>query len=498
MATICGIWFGFLKFAEIYSLFMDAGVVSHREFLIVVTVITLIFLGFYIYRTFIQSFKIKTDIRIRPYAMIVLSFISAIFIGTILLFLPVSRAAGAPPLSLVDSLFTATSAVCVTGLIVVDTGTYFSQFGQIVILGLIQIGALGIMTFAGFFTLFLGEKMSLYSKITTRHALNDIGASVTTKFIRAIIFTTFIIEIIGAGLLFIEFRKHFPLGEAIYTSVFHSISAFCNAGFSIYSDSVTAFVSNPLINIVMMLLIIIGGLGFFVILNVLNVIKKKKRRISLHTRIVVMTSIFLVIIGAVVFFLLEYNNILAEKSIGESVLVSFFSSVTTRTAGFNTVDFSSAKGVTLFFIVVLMFIGASPGSTGGGIKTTTFTTIALTAYNTLRGRPMVRFFGREFPVKVIRKAIVMFFISITWVTVISIVIGSIEDFDMMRVLFETVSAFGTVGLSTGITSDLSNLSKILITITMFAGRVGFFTLMLSLGFEKRTEIRRPEEKVIIG
>lgn len=493
------IWFTFLKFVDVYGLFIRDGKVYNSEFLIVLTVMTLLFIAYYIYKTIIKTFKLKEKIRINPYTLIALSFAGLIFIGTILLFLPVSRNPEMSPISLTDALFTATSSVCVTGLVVVDTGSYFSIFGQVLILILLQIGGLGIMTFSGFFTLIIGEKMSLFERYTARDAVSGFSASETGKFLVSIVLTTFIIEIIGAGLLLISFSKKMPFGQALYTSIFHSVSAFCNAGFSLFSNSLIAYKSNGLVNFTIMILIMLGGIGFSVLVNLFRKIKKKDTRFTLHTKLVLTATVFLILSGAIGFYFLEINNLLANIPLGNGILTSLFSSITTRTAGFNTVDFGQARESTLFFMSIFMFIGASPGSTGGGIKTTTIVILALTIYNTLRGRSHVRMFGREIPIDLIRKSLVLFFLSISWLAILILLIGSIESFTFSRVLFECVSAFGTVGLSTGITTQLSKVSKILITITMFAGRVGPLTLILSLGMNNpKGAVRRPKEKVLIG
>ena len=497
--VIVFVWFLFLRIVGVFPIFISHMGEKGKGFSIVLTVVTMLILFFYLYATLRKVVKTFREVKIKPYAMIALSFAGLIFIGGIILFLPISLASNQKVISLLDAFFTSTSAVCVTGLTVVDTGSFFSRFGQTVILVLIQLGGLGLMTFAAFFSVVTGEKMSIYGRVTLQTALSGGNLSTIGRFVKAIIFTTFFVEFIGAAFLFIRFSETKPLLEAIYFSIFHSVSAFCNAGFSLFSDNLCRFRGDILINVVVMLLIIVGGIGFPVIVNILERLRKKEKRLSLNTRLVLITTLCLIFFGAIIFYLMEQDNLLKGIPTKEKILASLFSSVTPRTAGFNTVDFGIAKEATLLFICILMFIGASPGGTGGGIKTTTFAVIVLNTINTMRDKLSVEIFNREIPFDVIRKSIIVFFLSILWLAAGTILIALTEKILLSKVLFEEFSAFGTVGLSTGITATLKPFSKIVLMMTMFIGRIGPMTLVFSLGMEtSRMIVRRPEEKVLTG
>ncbi len=491
-------WFSFLRFTFLHQTLVhqdDTGTGFH----ILLIILSLGFLLFYLIKTLRRVFHVEGQIKLKPYRLIAVSFLTVIFMGSILLFLPISRQAGQPPLSLLDAFFTATSAVCVTGLIVVDTGSYFSLFGQIVILLMIQVGALGIMTFAGFFSVIMGEKLSLFDRYTAQNAVNEMHSSGMNRFLISVVLTTVIIELSGSFFLWLRFKDILPWDQALYYSVFHAISAFCNAGFSLYSDSLMQFREDTWMNLVFMLLITLGGLGFAVIVNLRRLISGRERRLSLHSKLVLFSSAVLIILGATLFFILEYANILNGMKGGEKILTSLFSSVTTRTAGFNTIDYSQARPATLFMSSIMMFIGASPGSTGGGIKTTTIMIMIMTIYHTLKERSTIRVFGRDLHIETVRKALVLFFLSLAWVFLISIILSSLEDQAFINIMFECLSAFGTVGLSTGITPSLSPVSKSVIIITMFLGRLGPLTLMYSLGMQTRQfQFGRPVEKVQVG
>ncbi len=493
------VWFSFLYFSRIFPILDNPQDSSSGGLKTVLVLLSLVFLVVYFRSSLKSLFKKVGDFRLKPSSLITLSFVTVIFVGAILLFLPISRQPSQPPLHLVDAFFTATSAVCVTGLTVVDTGTYFSRFGQIVILFLIQIGALGIMTFTGFFTVLLGEKMSLFGRFTTQNAVNEAKSAGMGRFLISIISATFLIEMTGSLLLWFRFSSLMSWQEAIYYSIFHGISAFCNAGFSLYSDSLTRFQSDLLVNGVIMGLVILGGLGFAVIVNIKDNITGKAKTLSLHSKLVMTASAILIVMGAVIFLILEYHNLLEGKNLGQKIMISLFNSVTCRTAGFNTVDYSQARGATLFFNSILMFIGASPGSTGGGIKTTTFMVLIFTIYHTLRERSIIRVFGRDLHIETIRKGLVLFFLSLSWVFIVITVLSSVENQPFTHIMFETLSAFGTVGLSAGVTPTLSQTGKAIIMVTMLIGRVGPVTLMFSLGMNANPFLfARPVEKVQIG
>lgn len=447
--------------------------------------------------------------RLKPPQIIILSFLCAIVIGTILLSLPFAVKDG-NKISLVDSLFTATSATCVTGLIVKDTGSFFSPFGKIVILALFQIGGLGIMTFSTLFAIALGRKLTIRENVVIQRALNQQKVENLKDLIKYILAITLGVEFIGAALLFLRWTRteNWTLADTLIKSVFHSISAFCNAGFCLFSTSFGRFFSDPYINIIMISLIFIGGIGFVVILDLpkLFAFRKGFTKINIQTKMVLTVSIVLIIIGALSIFFMERNNVLAGSTFKDRIFASLFQSFTSRTAGFNTVNIGNLLTPTLLVIVFLMFIGASPGSTGGGIKTCTFGILFATVNAMLHNKDRVSVFKATIPKEVVRKALVVFFLAITWIFLSAVALLFIEQARLgnsgnyfMKILFEVTSAFGTVGLSTGITPHLSAFGKILIIVTMFVGRIGPLTAALAIALQQEKVIYTyPEERVMVG
>ncbi len=466
------------------------------NFNIIIKFFVLIVIIFYFIRSFSLDFSKRRKLQIKPYAVISFSFLILIFTGSLLLFLPFSSSNG---LKYIDALFTATSAVCVTGLSVIDISR-LSIFGQIVLITLVQIGGLGLMVFTALFSYLLGEKLSAYERLTLKNALSTDNVSMIYKFVSFIVIITFMFEGLGALMFFLEFRKIMPLSNAIYYSIFHSISAFCNAGFSLFPDSFMSFRTNFVVNLNLMFLIVVGGIGFPVLYNIYNIIRKREERLNLHTKLVLTTTFILILAGAIIIFLMEYENQLKELKTLEKIIASFFASITPRTAGFNTIDYSKIRNSTLVFTCILMFIGGSPGSTAGGIKTTSFIVIFLNTINVLRDRKVVNLFQREITFDSIRKSIVVFILSLNLILFQVILISFIETkFTLEKIIFEVVSAFGTVGLSTGITPYLSSISKILLIITMFLGRVGTITVIFSLGLTSKKVLNKfPEESVLTG
>ncbi|UCB46980.1 MAG: hypothetical protein JSV25_06060 [Spirochaetota bacterium] len=445
-------------------------------------------------REIISSFKVK------PAQLIVVSFASIIIIGSFLLYLPYSRPEGTS-MRYIDALFTSTSAVCVTGLIVVDTGTAFSRLGHIFLLLLIQAGGLGIMTIAAFIQITLGSTMSLYGRFQTASVLDHANVKNLYSIIRAIFAITFILEIAGVLLLLPYFTETRETGlSALFYSLFHSISAFCNAGFSLYSESFMGARSNVYVNLVMILLIVLGGLGFTVLLNISRkLVKGHRERVTVQTRIVLISSIIFIFFGAASFYLFERDGILATMRPHEKYLASFFQSVTTRTAGFNTVKISSLKPFTLFMMSILMFIGASPGSTGGGIKTTTFFILILSIVTISREQRFNTVSKRRIPYQVINRSFAIVVCALGLVILGTLLLGFSEQFSFIQIFFETVSAFGTVGLSTGITPYLSDFGKIVIIVCMFAGRLGPLTLVVATRKRPGTRmVTYPEERIMVG
>lgn len=435
-----------------------------------------------------------------PPRILVFGFAMIIVLGAFLLTLPFASSDGSR-LPFINALFTATSATCVTGLVVVDTGTYFSVFGKIVILALIQIGGLGFMTMATLIALVLRKKISLKERLILQEAMNQTSMEGIVRLIRRVIIYSLTIELVGAVLFALRFAFDMPFGKAAWFGVFHSISFFNNAGFDIFGNfrSLTMYVGDPLVNIVSMLLIIFGGLGFVVMADLLEF--RKNKRLSLHSKVVLSTTAALIAVGAVVIFIFEFSNskTLGSLDWGGKILSSFFQSVTPRTAGANTLDYTQLRQATVFFTIILMFIGASPGSTGGGIKTTTFTTLVGAVIAMIRGREDIVLFHYRLAKDRIYKALTITMLSLTLVIFVTMLLSTTEDQQFLRILFETTSAFGTVGLSTGITPELTFFGKIVISLTMFAGRLGPLTLAYALGPKTEKELYRyPEGKITIG
>lgn len=439
-------------------------------------------------------------LRLSPPQILVMGFGGIILIGTILLMLPISNTTG-EPLNFMDALFTATSATCVTGLVVVDTGTFFSSFGQVVIMFLIQIGGLGFMTMATLFALVLKRRISLKDRLVLQEAMNQSSMEGIVRLIRRVLLYSLVIEACGALLLTLRWAFDMPFGRALYYGAFHAVTMFNNAGFDLFGDfkSLTGFVYDPLVNFVVMFLIVSGGIGFIVMADLVDY--KKNRKLSLHSKVVLSMTGALILIGAVVIFIFELTNpkTLGSLNWGGKILGSFFQSVTPRTAGANTLDITGLRQATQFFMVILMFIGASPGSTGGGIKTTTFTMMIAAVIAMMRGRDDIVLFRYRLVQERILKALTITLLALLLVITVSMILSTTEDSSFLSILFEATSAFGTVGLSMGLTPHLSLFGKLLICITMFAGRLGPLTLAYALGPKRGKELyRHPEGKMIIG
>ncbi len=444
-----------------------------------------------------------------PTIVLVASFAATILVGAVILKLPMMSVSR--HIDFIDALFTATSAVCVTGLIVVDTGSYFTLTGQWVVLLLIQIGALGILTFSTFFVILLRGEASLRGRMLIQEAMTHFPYRNLFQLVRNILFFTFGAEAIGAVLLWLVFRARYGNAAAGYYSIFHAVSAFCNAGFSPWADSLMGYVDNASVNIIIMLLIIAGGLGFTVIIDIGKLFLPREeglRRLSLHSRLVLTTTCALIVGGAALFWLLERVDVaFTGRPFFEQILASFFHSVSARTAGFNTVNIGGLANATLFLLIFLMFVGASPGSVGGGVKTTTFSIYLIMVVSYLRGKQHVEVFGRTIPPRIISKAIATTAMAFALIIVSTYLVQVFETGRSGRVgppyfmdwLFEVVSAFGTVGLSTGVTPTLNPAGKTVIIFTMFAGRIGPLGLVLSLfGREIEQRYKYPEENVMIG
>ncbi|HPS26228.1 MAG TPA: potassium transporter TrkG [Bacteroidales bacterium] len=453
-----------------------------------------------------------------PALIFVISFLIIIISGTLLLLLPNATTNG---ISFMDSLFTSTSAVCVTGLTVVDTEFCFTFFGKIIILGLIQAGGLGIMTFTSYFSYFFKGKPTYHSQLMLSDMVNSESLSELFDVIRRIILVTLSIEATGALLIFFQIPRSLGMSSAdmIFFSVFHSVSAFCNAGFSTLSDNFhdINFRFNYPVHLIISFLIIFGGLGFPIILNFLKyfrhliinrIFRLNKRRefihkawvISINTRIVTITTFVLLVVGTFVFLILEYHNTLSEHQGAGKLVTSFFSIVSPRTAGFNSINYGVLHVSTILFIILLMWIGASPASTGGGIKTSSFALSLLTIFSLAKGKDRVEVFGRQIADSSIRRTSAIIFLSFI---IIGISVFCVSLFDpeknLLDIVFECFSAYGTVGLSLGITPHLSEASKLILTITMFLGRLGTLTVLIA--FFKKIQLSNyhyPIENILIN
>ncbi|MFN2340335.1 MAG: TrkH family potassium uptake protein [Halanaerobium sp.] len=434
--------------------------------------------------------------NLTPAQYLVSGYFVIIMLGSLLLMLPVATTDG-QGLGAIDAVFTATSATCVTGLIVVNTKEAFTIFGSTVIMFLIQIGGLGIMSMSTLFAFIVGKKISLKERLIIQEDLNQYQISGMVRLVQYLLGFTFAIEGTAAAILFLRFSQDYSFWHSIYLSIFHAVSAFNNAGFDLFGNSLEGFTGDITVNFVIMTLIILGGIGFGVMMEAYNRVKFKKT--TLQTKIVILITIILLVFGSLIFFILEYNNTLEGLPFLDKTLGAMFLSVTPRTAGFNTVPTGALKQSSLFLIIILMFIGASPGSTGGGIKTTTFGVILVTVKNMITGKEDMEIYNRRFEKQIIYKAFTILMLAAGLIILVTSLLLVIEDFQFIDALFETVSAFGTVGLSTGITDQLSEISRVLITITMFAGRVGPLTLAVAIGEKQRKGIYHyPTEKIMVG
>lgn len=446
--------------------------------------------------------KILRKLHLNTAEILVLGFAVVILLGAILLNLPFASKSG-ESVGFINALFTSASAVAVTGLVVVDTLTHWTTFGHIVILVLIQIGGLGIITMGTLFALILGRRINFRQRVVMQEAMNKITVNGVVRLAKYILIMTFLVEGIGAIILSTRLIPYADsVGQGIWLSVFHSVSAFCNAGFDLIGNfqSLTPFVEDPIITITVALLIIIGGLGFVVIFELLD--KKSLKKLSLHSKIVLNMTFFLLVSGYIIVLALEWNNpgTMGDLSIGGKFLSGFFHSVTPRTAGFNTLPMDQLDMGTKVMTMLFMFIGAGTAGTAGGVKVTTVGVVILMVISTLRGRKDAEGFKRVLPRDLVNKSLAILFIALTWVILATFILSITENADFMEIMFEVVSAFGTVGLSLGITGSLSTIGKLVITITMFLGRIGPLTLFMALAQRHQitTSIQYPDEEIMIG
>lgn len=457
-------------------------------------------------KEFILKFR-KSTSKLNPSQMMVVGFAAVILIGAILLSLPIATQTGERT-SFLDSLFTATSAVCVTGLVVVDTATHWNFFGQIVIIILIQTGGLGFMTITTLFSLIVKKRINLKERLLIQESLNQIDLSGLVKLTRYILLMTFVIEGIGALILSTVFIPQFGFIRGSWYSIFHAISAFCNAGFDLMGNvtgpysSLMYYVNNTTITLAISALIILGGLGFPVILDIVK--NKKISKLNMHSKIVLISTSILIVVGMLFIFIVEYKNVgtLGNLSLKGKILASLFQSVTIRTAGFATIDLTILHQATLFIMMIFMFVGASPASTGGGVKTTTIAVLILTVKSFLLGKEDIEVFGRRITSSTVRKSVGIFFVGVLAVLTGILLIVLIEpEFDLLEASFEVVSALATVGLSIGGSPNLTSIGKLLIVIYMFMGRVGLLTIFLALVAKNtvnKQQIRYPEGRIIVG
>ncbi len=438
---------------------------------------------------------------------ICLGFLTVILAGTILLMMPFSTSNGTWNDPIV-ALFTSTSAVCVTGLAVVDTGTDFSFWGQLFILLLAQIGGLGYMTTTTFLILLVGRRFDLRQKVAIQQALDRPGMSGSTQIIRSIIATTLIFEITGIFLLLPAFVKDFGWNQGLWLAIFHSVNAWNNAGFSLFQDNLIGYQTSGLVVFTITGLIIFGGIGYQVILDIYLWLRDRFLRkpnaivLSLDFKVAISTTLILLILGTIAFFCIEIRN---PKTFGDlnlpgQLLLAWFQSVTPRTAGFNTIDIGQMTDSGLFITIAMMFIGASPGGTGGGIKTTTLRVLTSSTRAILQGKEEVLLYDRKIAISLILKAIGVVFGSLATVIGATILISITDpNLEFIQILFEVVSAFATVGLSTGITGTVSMAAKIILIITMYIGRVGVLLLMSAiLGDPRPSRVHYPEENLLVG
>ncbi|MDD3924887.1 MAG: TrkH family potassium uptake protein [Erysipelotrichaceae bacterium] len=442
---------------------------------------------------------------VKPVQVLPIGFLAVILIGAFLLMLPIS--VEGDNLSFLQAIFTATSATCVTGLVVVDTGTYFTSFGQFVILLMIQLGGLGFMTVATFLFIAMGKRISLKERMTMAESLGESRLQGIIKLAINVLKMTFLLEFIGALLLSIRFIPLYGLFKGVWYSLFHSVSAFCNAGFDLIGNytSFTGFVSDPIINFTVMFLVIIGGLGFAVIVDVIR--KRSFVNLRIHTKLVLIMTGVLIFGGSLLFLLLEFNNpeTLGVLSFPQKILAATFQSVTTRTAGFNTISQIGLTDASKFLSIIFMFIGGSPAGTAGGIKTSTVAVLVMIVFSLMRKHDDVEAFKKRVSINVLRKSLAIFFIALTTLIIAVMIISTgekgtiVKDVGFLNQLFEATSAIGTVGLSTGVTGNATSLTLSVLIVLMFLGRVGLLTVVFALGSKaEESRIKYPEEDVMVG
>ncbi|WP_311564624.1 TrkH family potassium uptake protein [Peptoniphilus duerdenii] len=428
-----------------------------------------------------------------------MSFLIVILIGATLLSLPIASVDG-NSVGFVNAFFTASSATAVTGLVVANTATQWTMFGKVVIITLIQIGGLGTITLFSIATVLLGKKVSLQQRLLVKEQLNITSMSGIVKWVIYVTKITFLIEFTGALLLSFSLIPKYGFITGVWYSIFHAISAFCNAGFDLFGDSIVSYSGDIYINMIICGLVIMGGLGFLVYMDIYNA--GSFRKLKVHSKVVITVSALLLFAGTIATLLIEYNNSLSigEFGFGHKVLASFFQSTVTRTAGFNSIDIGQVHDATAIIYIFLMFIGGSPASTAGGLKTTTFAVMVFSTIGMVRGEHDIVIFNRKIDKEVILRALAITIVCISLVITVTMAVAIIEHdrFEFLDILFESVSAFGTVGMTRGITPHLSDISKVILAFTMFIGRVGPTTLAVGLMKTKPSSIKYASGKILVG
>lgn len=439
-----------------------------------------------------------------PVQILAIGFAILILIGALLLSLPISSQSGKAT-SFIDCIFTSTSAVCVTGLVTVDTGTHWTYFGKTVIMSLIEIGGLGFMSVATLAFLILGKRITLKERLIIMEATNSNSLQGLVKMVKYILIFTFSTEVLGATLLSTQFIPEFGISKGIYYSIFHSVSAFCNAGFDLMGNfySVTTYANNPVVILTISSLIVIGGLGFYVWADIYNY--KELRKLCLHSKVVIFTTIVLIALGAILMYIFEMRNpsTMQGMSIKGKFLSSIFASISPRTAGFNSIPLGEMTTGGKFLTIILMFIGGSPGSTAGGIKTATVVVLFMTVVSVVRGREDTEIFQKRIKKEIVYKAFAIAVISLALVIIVTMLLSITEEqsIPFEYFLYEATSAFATVGLTLGLTTKLTFVGKIIICLTMYAGRVGPLTIILALAKNKKSKsgnLKYPADKILIG
>lgn len=433
--------------------------------------------------------------KLNPPTVLALGFASLILLGAILLNLPIASKSG-ESVGFINAFFTSSSAVCVTGLVVKNTAEQWTNFGHIVIISLIQMGGLGFMTMATIVALLLGKKITFKDRLVIKEQLNQETMTGLVKLTKYVIAATFFIEGVGAIILSTKFIPIYGIGKGTWFSVFHAISAFCNAGFDLMGSSLEPHVGDLTLNLTLAALVIIGGLGFTVYIDISK--NRKFSRLRVHSKLVIVMTIFLLVFGSISIFIMEHNNpeTMLNLTTKEKVVASFFQSTITRTAGFNSINLSGLRESTVVLMVILMFIGGSPGSTGGGVKTTTFGVLLLTTISVIRGNKDVNIFKKRISQSVINRSLAIFMVGIVLVLSITLFLTFTENANFLDLLFETTSAFATVGLSRSLSPNLTNIGKIIISLTMYAGRVGALTMAFAFAQKERVENYRYSEGYI--